>query len=546
MLMNSLIIFIFLYISIPLKLYSIKGEQIKHITLVQYKNKLEMASYNITLINNNTNSLLSSKTSFSKLAYITDLNNTDQIIINKYSKYYNKYWIFYLNNTKELLNIIETKFKDISISAILIPSYLGYDVSKNKNYPIFEINSIYENDIISNDFRIIKKDIFFKLRLFRKYVIYPKGYLIAFSLILVLSSFIILGLWDRFTKNTPDQYIYTYHTTLKFLPFIQGMLSLILIFKTISINENEITIVNYEDGTYYYNDNDDENVMTVIEVVICIMNSIYRSVFWLFLMLFSFGWNISRLDLSREEYKKFSKFFLGIMVVFLLDDILDKNIEKIWIIFLSEIKNTFLYIIFLIFMLKFIKKNIFFLNRKYYYALLLVPDFANAIMFKITLMKKIRMIILFYYICYVIMFLINKIFLQDYESNFFSIVHYIIPYFICSFMFEILMRPRIMPDNFDVDLGDIFREQNWNSFKCKLPKYNLMDDISDNEDILNKDKLYKIEDKSRPILVIGYKKINGNLNNVNNYNINNSFIDNDLNKYFSGLHVGFCINGNEK
>ena len=545
MLMNSLIIFIMFYISIPIKFYSIKGEQIKHMTLVQFQNKQEISSFNISFINNNTNIILSSKTSFSKLVYITDFKNIEQNIINKYSQYFNKYWIFYVNDINELFTILEAKFKEISINAIVIPSYIKYNNSKDYTSPILEINSIYEDVFISNDFRTDKKDIFFKLRLFKKYVIYPKGYLISFSIVLILSSFIILALWDHFTKNTPDQFIYTYHTALKFLPFIQGMLSILLIFKIVSIDENENTIVNFEDGAYYYND-EDENAMTVIDIVICIMNSIYRSVFWLLFMLFSFGWNISKIELNTEEYKKFSKFFLWILVAFMLDDCLDKNTEKAWIFFLSEIKNIILYVMFLIFMLKQIKKNIIFLQRKYYYSLLILPGFSSAITFKIYLLKKIRSIILFYYLCYFVVFIINKILLKDYESNFFSVVHYIIPYFISAFMFTILMRPRIMPDNFDIDLENILWEQNWNSYKCKLPNYNKMDDILDNEDIINKNKLYKIEDKNRPIVVIGYKKNNLYFDN-NNYSTNNSFIDNsDFNNYYSGLHVGFIINENEK
>ena len=57
------------------------------LTITVYENQFKKDTYNLTLINQKNAKILKDS---SKLAYITDVQNKDSIILNNYSKYYNK------------------------------------------------------------------------------------------------------------------------------------------------------------------------------------------------------------------------------------------------------------------------------------------------------------------------------------------------------------------------------------------------------------------------------------------------------------------------
>ena len=111
----------------------------------------------------------------------------------------------------------------------------------------------------------------------------------------------------------------------------------------------------------------------------------------------------------------------------------------------------------------------------------------------------------------------------------------------------ILLRPRVLPENYDVGLGNILSDENGNIYKCKLPKFNLMVE-GYCEDLLTKEKSFKIKEEIGPIVVLGPNKnyFDYYKNFIINNNIETTNSENDINKYFTGLHVGFQINENDK
>ena len=166
-------LFILIFFRVIIKITALTENKIKYISLIVLQNSIELFSYNITLLNTNTKTLLTSKITPSKLVYITDIENTDKILIEKFSKYYNKYWLFYINNSSIINEVLETVFDEVYINAIIIPSYLRSEIFPNiyiNNYeiPIFEISDNHEESMISNDIRKNNKNLFFKLFYFIK------------------------------------------------------------------------------------------------------------------------------------------------------------------------------------------------------------------------------------------------------------------------------------------------------------------------------------------------------------------------------------------
>ena len=544
-------LFICILFTVFIKISAFNENKIKYISLVLLQNSIEQFSYNLTLLNINAETSLTSKITPSKLAYITDIENTDKILIDKFSKYYNKYWLFYINNSSIINEVLETVFDDVYINAIIIPSYLRSEIFPNiylNNYeiPIFEISDNHDESMISNDIRKNNKNLFFKLRIVKEFIAYPKIYLIILSLFIIFISFITLSIWSHLIKNTLNEYIFNYHNAQKFLPYTQGMLGLTLIFKSISINNNENSYIDYDNNSYYNDNEEDQFSTAILDIIILIMNTIYRSLFWMFVYLFCYGWCISIQTLTNEQSKNCIKLFLIIFIILWLDDTVDKILGNLWIFYISEIKNFLLYMILLLFLIRLIKKNISFLERKYYYSLLLIPGFTNVILFKINLIKKLRISLFSFYIFYFLVLLINKFLLSNYNSNFLGVTHYIIPYLCSGIIFMILLRPRVLPENYDVGLGNILSDENGNIYKCKLPKFNLM--VEGNyEDLLTKEKSFKIKEEIGPIIVLGPNKnyFDYYENFIINNNIETTNSENDINKYFKGLNVGFQINEND-
>lgn len=63
--------------------------------------------------------------------------------------------------------------------------------------------------------------------------------------------------------------------------------------------------------------------MIYIETIITTLSSIFKTVFWFMIILISFGWQMYKYFLSREEMKKFIGIYICIYLSVAFDQIID-------------------------------------------------------------------------------------------------------------------------------------------------------------------------------------------------------------------------------
>ena len=525
----------------------------KTITLSLYENTYVKNIYNVSLLNVKDAKI---KSNPSKLAHITDILIKDNEIYTYYSKYFNRIWIFYINNINQIQSILAKDFDDydITITGILIPKSLNYQITKennnNKNIPILEIdlNDNLTEPMEQYDIRKNNRNIYFRIEQSNITTI-PIEYIITFSIFVLLSSIIISLTWNIIEKRIGPNYIFGYHERIKNIFCAHIFLALTLLFKTISLLRAE----NYE-------------LNATVEVSLTLSCSFYKSFLWFLIYLIGYGWQICFQELLIDEQKKMVKILIVILINFWIDDILEKYCELLWVFHITEIKNLLVYAILTYFILKNIKKNLNKLTRKYNYALSMIPDFVDGILLKMKLISNLKKGIISYLPLYILILLIHKIFLFDYDSSLLLIYDYLIPDILLEFFFVFLMRPKIVPDFYNVDLGDIFNEDEGITYKCVLPKFDERLEI-DNVDI----KINKKDSETDeiPIIIIGpfsenidsinnnyennNENDNDNYNDIDNVNGNDNgneiendgsdFRESDINKYFSSIQIGYYISG---
>ena len=486
-----------------------------NVTLSIYENKHLKDNYNMTLLNIKDSNI---KNSPSKLALITDINNIDSLIYNYFSKYFNRIWIFYIYNSTQIKAVITKDFKsyDITITGILIPRSLNYkivnDNNKNKKVPIFEIDDELNETMIEYDIRKNNRNIYFIVNASNIMNI-PIQYLIVFSVFVLLSSIGISLSWNIYEKRVGQNYIFNYHEKIKYIFCAHIFLALTLVFKTISLMRNE----NYE-------------LNATVEISLTLSCSLFRSILWFLVYLIGYGWQICFQDLILSEQRKLMSLLLFIFVGFWLDQIIENYFGSLWIFHFTEIKNMLIFILLTYLVMKNIKKNTHILNRKYNYAMNLLPDYSEGISEKIKLLTNLKKQVLIYIPLYIIILIIHKIFLYDFDNSILLIYNYLIPDFTLEFLFTFLMKPKIVSAFYNVDLGDMFNELEGNIYKCFLPKLEKFDDKNLKIKINKKDP-----DINRiPVVIIGPMQEILNTNNSDN----SGFLEYDINKYFSNIQIG--------
>ena len=486
-------------------------------TLSIYENKHLKESYNLTLLNIKESNI---KNNPSKLALITDINYIDSLIYNYYSKYFNRIWIFYIYNLTQIKTVISKDFKnyDLSITGILIPKSLNYkktkDNNKNKKVPVFEIDDELNETMIEYDIRKNNRNIYFTINISNDFII-PIQYIIIFSIFVLLSSIGLSLTWNIYEKSVGQNYIFNYHDKIKYIFCAHIFLALTLLFKTISIMRNE----NYE-------------LNATVEISLTLSCSLFKSILWFLIYLIGYGWQICFQDLILSEQRKLMRLLLIIVISFWMDQIIENYCDNLWIFHITEIKNLILYITLTYLIVKNIKKNINILNRKYNYALALLPDYAEGISEKIKLLSNLKIIVLIYIPLFIIILLIHKIFLYDYDKSILFIYDYLFPDFILEFLFILLMKPKIVSAFYNVDLGDMFNEIEGITYKCYLPKF---DERLDNQKLEKNIKEKEIDINNIPIVIIGPCKEILNTSNSDN----SGLLEHDVNKYFSNIQIGY-------
>lgn len=208
-----------------------------------------------------------------------------------------------------------------------------------------------------------------------------------------------------------------------------------------------------------------------------------------------------------------------------------------------------------------IQKTIKLLYKKLYYALTLVPEFSDGLVFKIKAIRKMRVIIIIYPIIFLLSVVVHKTLAYQYDSTcleFFN--YYILDLFILLINLLWIFRPQPLPNNFNVDFARDIEGDSGVIYKFKLPQLNHINFINqvtetkmgnskgntnkDDEEIIfkpisKKDAVY-CQKKKMPILIFNPRSLNSNSSSgSSSFAINNSIDDGEINKYFAALEIGF-------
>ena len=313
--------FVILLIAISIKYIFNKKPQLLSVSV--YENSYKKDTYNITLINPSYVKILKNP---SKLAYITDINNKDSIILDNYTKYYNKIWLFFMTDISELKQVIEKKYENdnILITGLIIPESLDYyniDMENIEKFPLFTVNETLNKTLINYDIRKNKKNVYFIINYTENLLL---QFFIVFSSIALISAIVIGVVWNILEKKVGPDYLFNYHERMKYVLCSHIFLAITLIFKTVSLMRTE----NYE-------------LTVAVEISLYLSVSFFRSLLWFLIYLISCGWNICFQELPMNEQRKMYKIFIGIALFFWIDDVLDKYCKKLWYSILVKSKILF-------------------------------------------------------------------------------------------------------------------------------------------------------------------------------------------------------------
>ena len=313
-------------------------------------------------------------------------------------------------------------------------------------------------------------------------------------------------------KRTRHIYVLTIHRFLFSIPFFIFLLSISLLIKAIDIKGQD-PYREYESSVY-------------IDTALITLDAIYRTLLWFLILLLSCGYKISIQSLSREDLKFLMKMFLIIYISMCLDQIIDSASTGIWVFHLSEIKNLIFYVAMIFLMLKKIRKSIFFLERKLYYARALSLEYVEALVFKINLINKFKFMLYSFLAVYIIFIFIHKVLVYPYDTTLLEVYNYSIVDIYLSIYFLFLLRPRELPPNFNIDFGNDIEGDIGIVYKAFLPKYNEINGKKEN----NQKELSAFKGKNMPILILGPCLSNYNNNGEEEYSINN---------YINNVEIGF-------
>ena len=505
----TLYIFILLY-------FSVKSSTLKDndkISLVYYE-----YSYNLSQIDldmkNRDNSIIDSTSCH--LAYIKNEKEEYKEIFDFYSTYINRQWIFFADKVETINSLLKIDYdnKDIYLLGILIPKNLNYEIGKTYGIPIFEIDDNYTSEMEKWDMRNTDKNIFFTLEITHAVEYYPEIYFLILSLVLLICSFSILIFWKVKIKKLEAMHILPMHKICLFLIYLNNLVCFLLIIKSLNIRGEKI-----------YNEESESSIL--LDTALITLNGIHRTIFWFILLLLSYGWNISLQRISPRDCKFFIKMIFLIFLALSIDQILDALFGPISRLNISEIKNAILYLLLIYVMLYKIDKNLNFLKLKINYAQLVSPQYINALVYKIALFGRFRILLIAYYLIYLTILILHKTAFYKYDENVLEAYDYLALDCVFEFLFLMLFRPKELPEHYTVDLGDSLEGEVGNIYQYNLPKYSEAHlKIGD----LTKKDVNNIKKNQMPIVIVGPNIVNKNNENAS------------INNYFSNLNIGMMNN----
>ena len=508
----KLISFIILY-------YSIISTTIKNndtISLIYYEYSYKLSEIKVELKNREVSIIDIVQC---RLAFVKDQKKENDEIFDFYSNYFTRQWIFFTNNTETVNNLLQIKYSknELYCLGILVPKSLNYNLQDDNGIPIFEIDDNYTDLMEKSDIRNMNKNIFFSLQINHAVEYYPEDYFLFLSITILIISFTILILWQILSKKVNPVYILPYHRVGTLLIYLNNILSIILVIKSSFIRGQKI----YED---------EEDSSMLVDTAFITLNGMRRTVFWLVVLLLSYGWSISLQQLGVRDCKFFIKLFFVLFISLSLDQIIDFIGGPIFTLNLSEIKNFIIYSIFLYIILKKISLNIKFLKFRIHYARLFSPEYISSLMYKILVFKKFRILAISYLVLYTIVLALHKTVFSKYDETLLEAYDYLAVDFYFEYLLLLLLRPKELPENYNINLGDNINIDEGNIYRYILPKYS---EVNSKICDLTKKDIDLCKKNQAPIVIIGP---------TNNVTDNNLEDNTSINKYFLELNIGFVDN----
>ena len=215
-------------------------------------------------------------------------------------------------------------------------------------------------------------------------------------------------------------------------------------------------------------------------------------------------------------------FFL--LFAFVSDQFLDSIFNPIWTLKITEIKNFFVYLLLLVITSKKIRKNINGLKRKLNFARLYSPIHLEALKYKIKVFYLLLFLIIGYLVVYTSALILHKTIFYAWDESILEMYDYSAIEFIFTFILFIALRPKILPNNYNIYLGDDEDEGEENIYNYNLPKYS---EVNLKYRDPSKKEIESCKKDDMPILIIGPTNSEDNIDDTN------------INKYFLELNIGF-------
>ena len=502
------------------------SDGLNQIILNKYDYELNVSKFDLTVLNLNKE-LYDMK--YSLMAYIND-TNLDENIFKSYTPFYNHFWLFYISDMKIFNEILfNSKYSNdyMKIFGIIVPKSLKNKIVKNLNRilpSIFYIDDNLTGNLEDSDFRINDKITYFSINTEKPISRYPEKYFQIFSLILFCISGTIIMIWYLMYKVSKKKDITQIQKYCNIFPILNFFLSVVLTIKCLYIKGKD-PYLHYE-------------YMETIDTIFISLNAFFKISISILLIMFSTGWNIAIRTISRKTIIYYFK--MGAFAFFFQSlDILIYNFNEKSYNKYSEIINIIFTIIITILMLKKIKSTIKLLYKKLYYAQTLIPKFIEGLLFKLKIFSKVKAMIITYPFANIILFLIHNFIPDKYVSICLKFIHYYFLNLVFLIILLIILRPKSLPKNYDVDFAKDLEDDPGKIYKINI-SLNSEGEVIYND--LTPKEIIKMKKKKYPIIILGPIQTN-NENNSFNYNnniyINSDDDEKDINLLYKNLKIGF-------
>ena len=333
------------------------------------------------------------------------------------------------------------------------------------------------------------------------------NYFKVIGIFFLITSISLAVFWNIELKKIQNTtLLQKYYVYLIYLSFILAVLILSEIY---IINEQCLNNSTLQEKT---------NEIYIIETAIVTIKSIYRTGLWLSIILNSYGWQLSRLNLNIGQVR----LLLTLFFLIFMSQFIDAIHYKISSFTLSEIKN-FLFYIFMLY-LSFIEGNKIrkFFRTKLTYAIILNREHIPTIKIKLNMIENLLFLVSIYVFFYVCLCWCHKIFFKKFDTEEFQIIQYYLLDFFLMLGILFIFRPKNYPLYFydfqinEINIGTVYilniKKNNFAiDFKAVFKEKKI------NEKMNKKNKLI-------PVVILNPMKIPDN--NKNKENIENKIIKN--------------------